>query len=207
MLTLTEGSPPKRRVWSADLSQYIAYVWYANGALVYNEFLAHASNPAGHLYACPESAGYVDPACKPYEGTYIVESLGFPFRSLKTPILALVAFVIVFFATSAVLLKYNVPNSTATHVHTTQNTASADDHPISLKQFAGRRSIDLRLRNYGVVVHHRNILWRTTAKSPLLRSINTSFNAGLLNVIMGPSGSGKTLFSLTPVVCVKLIPF
>ena len=46
----------RRNIWLM-ITDYITYVWHANGAFIYNEFLAHASNPEGHIYDFPELEG------------------------------------------------------------------------------------------------------------------------------------------------------
>ncbi|KAL8893497.1 MAG: hypothetical protein Q9192_005203 [Flavoplaca navasiana] len=68
------------------------------------------SDPVGHLYNCPAPADFADPACRPFTGAFIVDSLGFSFGSLWIPFLALVAFVLVFIAGSAVLLYFHIPD-------------------------------------------------------------------------------------------------
>lgn len=158
-----------------------------------NEFLSHAPNPLGRIYACPSPGGYADPACKPYEGTYIVESLSLPFKSPVIPSLALAAFVCVFFATSAVLLKYGGSRRTAVPVPDAKNDASANQTMGEIRPLESHRMIELELKDYGLLVRQRNTTGRGTKDITLLQSINTTFKPGILNVVMGPSGSGKTL--------------
>ena len=62
--------------------------------------------PVGHLYKCPAPAYFVDPACSPFTDAFIVDSLGFSLGFLWISFLALVAFVLVFIAGSAVLLYF-----------------------------------------------------------------------------------------------------
>ncbi|KAA6413350.1 MAG: hypothetical protein FRX48_03096 [Lasallia pustulata] len=171
--------------------KYIAYVWYANGALVYNEFLAHTSNPERQIYDCQEPGGVDNPDCKPYTGIYIVESLGFPFNSLWKPTLTLVAFPLVFFFGSALLLKFQAAHLSISRVRPNEKDHSAKMQNVSWPH-PDVRPISVTLDSYSLAIQKRSLTGRMGIKVSVLKPINTTFEPGLLNVIMGPSGSGKT---------------
>lgn len=171
--------------------KYIAYVWYANGAFVYNEFLAHTSNPAGQLYDCREPAGFEDPRCKPYTGQYIVETLGFPFASLWTPIMVLAGFALFFFFGSAVLLKCRPIELSVSRERSNGKDQEATYSPIGPWPHRDR-AVDVSLENYSLDIQNRSLPGRKSTKVSILKPINMKFEPGKLNVIMGPSGSGKT---------------
>ena len=185
--------------------KYITYVWYANGALIYNEFLAHTSNPEGQIYDCQEPGGDDNPDCKPYAGSYIVESLGFPFNSLWKPILTLVGFALVFFFGSALLLRFRTAQLSISRVRPNEKDHSAKMQNIS-RPHPNVRPISVTLDSYSLAIQKRSLTGRKSTKVSVLKPINTTFEPGLLNVIMGPSGSGKTsLYPPTTLPVVRLI--
>lgn len=171
--------------------KYIAYVWYANGALIYNEFLAYTSNLEGQIYDCQEPGGVDNPDCKPYTGSYIVESLGFPFNSLWKPTLTLVAFALVFFFGSALLLKFQAAQLSISRVRPNEKDHSAKMQNV-FRPHPDVRPISVTLDSYSLAIQKRSLTGRKSIKVSVLKPINTTFEPGLLNVIMGPSGSGKT---------------
>ena len=171
--------------------KYITYVWYANAALSYNEFLAHTSNPEGQLYDCKEPGGFENPACKPYTGVYIMDSLGFPFKSLWEPTLILVAMIILFFFGAAILLQFRPAQLSISQAHPNGKDFSAGEQTIS-QPHPVIRGVNVALDNYHLAIQKRSMLWRNSSKICVLKPITTTFESGILNVIMGPSGSGKT---------------
>ena len=54
------------------------------------------------------------------------------------------------------------------------------------------RTIDIKLDGYGLDIQKRNDWLKKTSRLCILKSLSTTFESGVLNVIMGPSGSGKT---------------
>ena len=166
-------------------------MWYANAALIYNEFLAHTSNPEGQLYDCKEPGGFENPACKPYTGVYIVNSLGFPFNSLREPTSILVAMIILFFFGAAILLKFRRAQLSISQAHPNGKDFSAGEQTIS-QAHADIRGVNVALDNYNLAIRKRSMPWRNSSKVCVLKPITTTFEPGILNVIMGPSGSGKT---------------
>ena len=173
------------------VKKYIAYVWYADGALVYNEFLAHTSNPVGQLYDCHEPGGFSSPLCKPYTGKYISDSLGYPFDSLWMPIVILAGFALLFFFSSALVLKckpIKLSVSQERSIEKDQNATHSQMEPWPHRD----RAVDVSLENYSLDIHKRSFPWRKSTKLSILKPIHTRFEPGTLSVIMGPSGSGKT---------------
>lgn len=181
-----------RRTPTADDEQYITYVWYAGGALLYNEFLAHTDEPAGQLYACPEPAGYANDSCKPYTGAYIVDSLGFPFKSISVPICALIVFIVGFFFGSAALLGLHVPKRKIASISLNQEEQVAKVVPDISRPTAIMRALDVTLSNYELQIQKHRLRQGRKEENTILRPVNITFEAAALNVILGPSGSGKT---------------
>ena len=166
-------------------------MWYANAALIYNEFLAHTSNPEGQLYDCKEPGGFQDPACKPYTGVYIVDSLGFPFRSLREPTLVLVSMILLFFFGAAILLNFRRAQSSISQTRPNVKDFSAGAQAIS-QPHPDIRGVSVALDKYSLVIQKGRMLWTNSSKVCVLEPITTTFEPGILNVVMGPSGSGKT---------------
>ena len=54
------------------------------------------------------------------------------------------------------------------------------------------RTIDIKLDGYGLDIQKRNDWLKKTSRLCILKSLSTTFEPGVLNVIMGSSGSGKT---------------
>ena len=202
---MDQGKAPPLLVrgWFVGLkfSKYIAYVWYANAALIYNEFLAHTSNPEGQIYDCKEPGGIENLACRPYTGVYIMESLGFPFTSLWKPAMILVGFILAFFFGSAIILEFRPPQSSTSRLRPTENDHTAAQQ-IRVSPLPDSRLVSVTLENYSLAIQKRNFTGRKSDNVSVLKPINTTFESGILNVIMGPSGSGKT--SVNPKRCHSL---
>ena len=172
--------------------KWTAYVFYAFGAFCANEFVGHTSNPEGQFYDCPLPGGIRNPACKQYTGGYIMESLGFPSNWVVRPILVLLSFVIAFYLGAAVILQYwKVEMSVAKARHSDTDN-SAGKQKITTRSLEESKTITIALEKYTLRIIKRNGIRRATVNLPILQPVSTTFEPGILNVIMGPSGSGKT---------------
>ena len=167
-------------------------MWYANGALVTNEFIAHTPNPAGQLYDCPSPGGYTNPACIQYTGRFIVENLGFPSDWLWKPILVLVAYIVAFFFGSALLLKFWQTQLTISRAQNNDVDQSAGKERIQTRSTEEARSVRITLNDYSLKIQKRNVIGRKTREIKILQPVNATFEPGVLNCILGPSGSGKS---------------
>ncbi|KAF1835024.1 hypothetical protein BDW02DRAFT_496945 [Decorospora gaudefroyi] len=164
-------------------TKWTAYVFYAFGALCANEF-------TGSFYDCPFEGGRSNPACKEYDGDFVMDSLGFPDNWIWRPILALVGFAIAFYIGAGVLLKFWNAEIAMARARPSNKDASAGKEKMGERAPEGVRTIDIRLEGYGLDVEKRSLRQRWTKH--ILNPLTADFQPGSLNVIMGPSGSGKT---------------
>ncbi|CAN9465310.1 unnamed protein product [Alternaria alternata] len=164
-------------------TKWIAYVFYAFGALCANEFTSS-------FYDCPLEGGRSNPACKEYDGDFIMDSLGFPDDWVWRPILALLGFATAFYIGAGVLLKFWNAEIAMARARPSNMDASAGKEKMSERVADNVRTIDIRLEGYGMDVEKRSLRKRWT--KTILKPLTADFFPGSLNVIMGPSGSGKT---------------
>lgn len=164
-------------------TKWIAYVFYAFGALCANEF-------TGALYDCPLEGGLSNPACKEYTGDFVMDSLGFPDNWVWRPILVLLGFVLAFYLGAGVLLKFWRAEIAMARARPSNLDASAGKEKMSERATEDVRTITIGLDGYGMDIEKRSLRNRWTKE--ILRPLTTQFRPGSLNVVMGPSGSGKT---------------
>lgn len=178
-------------VWVRWL-KWAAYVFYSNSALAANEFVAHTSDPAGQLYDCPFAGGTANPACKEYTGLYIMQSLGFPSDWIVRPIIVLLAFAIALYLGAGLILRYWKVGIGISRARKNDTDYSSGKEKMTSRSLDDVRTINVRLDNYTLEIQKRNARLRKVPKLSILKPLNTTFEPGVLNVIMGPSGSGKT---------------
>ncbi|KAL8801012.1 MAG: hypothetical protein Q9182_004756 [Xanthomendoza sp. 2 TL-2023] len=178
-------------VWMRWL-KWTAYVFYGFGALAANEFVGHTSNSVGRVYGCPAPEGISDAACEEYTGAYVMRSLGFPPDWIVRPILVLLAFTVVFYLGAAVALKYKKVGLGISRARRTELDTSLGREDLAAHSLDGRRTVRVNLQSYSLDIQKRSWSLRKSEKKSILKSVNTTFEPGILNVIMGPSGSGKT---------------
>ncbi|KAI4226498.1 MAG: hypothetical protein L6R40_008288 [Gallowayella cf. fulva] len=178
-------------VWMRWL-KWTAYVFYGFGALAANEFVGPSPNPAGRLYDCPAPGGLSNAACEEYTGAYIMNSLGFPQNWIIRPILVLLAFAFAFYLGAAVILEYKKIGVGISRARQTELDTSLGKEELTAHSLDGRRTIEVCLENCSLDIQKRRWSRRRSEKKSILKAINTTFQPGILNVIMGPSGSGKT---------------
>ena len=160
--------------------------------MVANEFVGHASDPAGQLYDCPFAGGTANPACKEYTGLYIMQSLGFPAKWILRPIIVLLAFAVAFYLGAGLILQYWKAGIEISRARKNDTDYSSGKEKMVSRSLDDVRTINIRLEHYSLDVQKRNIQLRKVHKLSILKPLNITFEPGVLNVIMGPSGSGKT---------------
>ncbi|EXJ89743.1 hypothetical protein A1O3_02810 [Capronia epimyces CBS 606.96] len=163
--------------------KWAAYVFYAFGALCTNEF-------AGHFYDCPSPGGPSDPACREYTGDYILASLNLPSNWLWRPIIVLVGFILFFFILSGVILQVLTEEVEMARTHESKAASTADGQETNARAGDANRTVTVTLDHFGLEIERRPFKSNLTKR--IFKSINTTFEPGVLNVIMGPSGSGKS---------------
>ncbi|KAI1100904.1 P-loop containing nucleoside triphosphate hydrolase protein [Jackrogersella minutella] len=166
-------------------TKYITYTYYAFGALCGNEF-KHS------FYDCPLPGGESNPACEPYTGQYIMDSLGFPRNWIARPIIAMFGFVVLFFITSWVGLAFLKVEMTIARARTPDTDLSAGKEKMTARSIHEVRAIDVGLDEFSLALDKRSPIGKKLPTKTILNPVTATFQAGTLNVIMGPSGSGKT---------------
>lgn len=122
-----------------------------------------------------------------------MESLGFPSNWIIRPILVLLAFVLAFFFGAGLILRYWKVGISHSKARKNETDYSAGKETMVARSLDEVRTVYVRLENYSLYIRQRNMtLWRKPQKISILKPITTSFEPGVLNIIMGPSGSGKT---------------
>lgn len=165
--------------------KYVAYCYYAVGALFANEF-------QDSFYDCPVAGGASNPECAPYTGRYIMDSLGFPQDWVTRPIIILVAFVVFFYTLAWVGLKFLKVEMTISRARRSEADLSAGKENMKARSIADVRTIDVGLVDFALRLDKRSATGKKLAPKMIFKPVTTTFEAGVLNVIMGPSGSGKT---------------
>ena len=157
-----------------------------------NEFVGHTSDPAGQLYDCPFTGGTTNPSCKEYTGLYIMQSLGFPSNWIVRPVIVLLAFAIAFFLGASLILLYWKVEIGISRARNNDTDYSSGKEKMTSRSLDDVRTITIKLDNYTLDIQKRDVRLRKPCKLSILKPLNTTFEPGVLNVIMGPSGSGKT---------------
>ncbi|KAI9806378.1 MAG: hypothetical protein M1825_006493 [Sarcosagium campestre] len=165
--------------------KWVAYVWYAFGALCTNEF-------GGQFYSCPYPGGESDPVCKEYTGAFILESLSIPDDWIVRPVCVCLAFAVAFYAGAGLLLKYWRIDPHSSRAHRSDEEAPASERVTLTRSQQSIRPLDIELQGYSMDVQKTSWNLRSRKVVSILKSIDTKFEAGKLNVILGTSGGGKT---------------
>ncbi|KAL2063924.1 hypothetical protein VTL71DRAFT_4418 [Oculimacula yallundae] len=165
--------------------KWTAYVFYAFGSLCANEFV-------GQFYDCPLPGGESNPACAQYTGAFIMDSLGFPEDWVIKPIVAMVAFVVLFYLAAFIGFKFLRVEMNIAQARTSDADLSAGKEKMVVRTNDEVRTVDIGLDRFALDLDKRSIFGRKLPTKTILHPVTATFQAGLLNVIMGPSGSGKT---------------
>lgn len=116
-----------------------------------------------------------------------MESLGFPSNWIIRPIIVLLAFVITFYLGAALILQFWKVKMSISRARKTEVDQSAGKENLIARSLEVR-TVDIRLHKYSLDIQKRKLFFKKATKVSVLKSINTRFEPGLLNVIMGPSG-------------------
>ncbi|KAH8881403.1 P-loop containing nucleoside triphosphate hydrolase protein [Thozetella sp. PMI_491] len=165
--------------------RYVAYGYYVMGALSANEF-------QNSFYDCPFEGGESNPACASYTGQYIMDSLGFPMDWTWRPIVIIVSFAVFFYALAWIGLTLVNVEMTISRAQRSEGDLSVGKENLKAQSIAEVRTIDVSLEKFALKVHRRSQYGKKLPTKNILNPVTSTFQAGVLNVIMGPSGSGKT---------------
>lgn len=165
--------------------KYVTYSYYSVGALFANEF-------QGSFYDCPYPGGESNPECISYTGQYVMETLGFPNNWVTRPIIILVAFVVFFYSLTWIGLTFVRVEMTISRARVSDADLSAGKEKMTARSVDDVRTIDVGLVDFALRLDKRSARGKKLPTKTILNPLTTTFQAGVLNVIMGPSGSGKT---------------
>lgn len=181
--------------------KYVAYFWYAFGALASNQYTDWVGD-------CPFDAD--DSRCIEYTGNYQLEVLGFPQNWVGAPIGYLIVWVIGFNMMTWLVLRFR--NYDVGVAKKRKNKIGGDEeladgsHMKTLfsptessndgKEDTNSDSVAINVKNVTLSVNVKELQKFFAAKTPrvLLNNISADFKPDAVNVIMGPSGGGKTTF-------------
>lgn len=121
-----------------------------------------------------------------------MQSLGFPSNWVTRPIVALLGFVVAFYLGAGLILRFWKVESTVSKAQQNDTDHSVGKEKIKAGTRQEVRTVSITLNEYSLNIQKRDYRFKKLDNVPILKSINTSFEPGRLNVIMGPSGSGKT---------------
>ncbi|KAF9870692.1 ABC efflux transporter [Colletotrichum karsti] len=165
--------------------KWITYQFYGFGAYCGNEF-------TNALYDCPLDGGFSNPACNQYTGNFVMRSLGFPPNWTWRPIIIMVSFVVFFCLLSAIGLQFIKQEMTIARARVSDTDLSAGKEKMTARSISEVRTIDVGLDDFALDLDKRAASGKKLPRKTILNPVNTTFQAGKLNIIMGPSGSGKT---------------
>lgn len=173
-------------------TKYLAYFWYAFGALTNNQF-------SGWHGKCPYN-DINDPRCQEFSGDYQIKILGFPVGWVGAPIGYLVLWTVGFFVLSGILFYFKQHDvSMAKTKKNTIGEGEEDHEALHQKKtereqdyITDKHDLEININNIHLDVTTSNLFGQTKSTKTLLDNVTASFQANKVNVIMGPSGSGKT---------------
>ncbi len=117
-----------------------------------------------------------------------MESLGFPSNWIIRPIIILFGFVIAFYLGAALILQFRKVELSVSRAQKSDVDQCAGKENLTARSLEEVRTVDVRLHHYSLDIRKRNLFFKESTKLSVLKSINTRFEPGVLNVIMGPSG-------------------
>lgn len=116
--------------------KWIAYVFYAFGALCSNEFV-------GQFYDCPYEGGESNPQCVEYTGAFIIESLGFPDNWIVRPIVFLLCYSIMFYGLAGIGLRFIKVEMTIARARVSDADFSAGKEKMTVRSAAEVRTVSI----------------------------------------------------------------
>ena len=121
-----------------------------------------------------------------------MDSLGFPPNWVWRPIIVMISFVVFFILLSAIGLHFFQVEMTIARARVSDTDLSAGKEKMVAHSISEIRAIDVGLEQFALGLDKRTVKGKKLPNKTILSPLNTTFQAGVLNVIMGPSGSGKT---------------
>jgi ABC-type multidrug transport system ATPase subunit len=163
-------------------TKWIAYVYYAFGTLISNQF-------NGFVGDCPFELS--DVRCAPYTGQSVIESLGFPQDWILVPLFVNVGWAVGFYLAAYFLLKYVRVSVSVSKTRSKSEVIDATASTVTRSTSRGQ-PIDVDLHDIKLSVIRRKKFGLRSQQINILQGVSASFVPGSINAILGPSGSGKS---------------
>jgi ABC-type multidrug transport system ATPase subunit len=171
--------------------KYTAYAWYANGALINNEFIGGTSDPQGQFYDCPYPFGAANPACAQYTGAFIVDSFGIPRNQwIWRPMVVLASYSLAFYLGAWFIFTVYKVDVRTSRERTSTIDLSVGKETLETRSLEDVRTLSVNLDQLSLNIRKKGL--RKQQVIPVLKPITATFEPGVLNVVMGVSGGGKT---------------
>lgn len=103
----------------------------------------------------------------------------------------LVGFILFFFILSGVIMQVLTTEVEVAKTHESKAASAADTQETTARLGDMNRTVAVTLDKFGLEVERKRPFKKNVTKR-IFQSITTTFEPGVLNVIMGPSGSGKS---------------
>lgn len=162
-------------------TKYIAFLWYALGAVFSNQY----SSWSGH---CPE--GLSEDECYTYSGDYVLKTYGFPENWIWEPIVILLCWSIGFYILSWAFLRFSrVKVHVSAKVNADDENDETEENITPIVNDKTDLGIFVSINDLDVSVTKR---MSKQAEKRILNGVSAVFQPGSINAILGPSGSGKS---------------
>ncbi|KAF6070306.1 ABC transporter family protein [Candida albicans] len=158
-------------------TKYLAYFWYAFGALTNNQF-------SGWHGKCPYN-DINDPRCQEFSGDYQIKILGFPVGWVGAPIGYLVLWTVGFFVLSGILFYFKQHDvSMAKTKKNTIGEGEEDHEALHQKKtereqdyITDKHDLEININNIHLDVTTSNLFGQTKSTKTLLDNVTASFQA------------------------------
>lgn len=162
-------------------TKYIAFLWYALGAVFSNQYSSWSGN-------CPE--GLSEEECYTYSGDYVLKTYGFPENWIWEPIIILLCWSIGFYILSWAFLRFlRVKVHVSKKINSDDEKDEREEHIKEVNNDDDNLGIFVSIDNLDVSVTKR---MSKQAEKRILNGVSAVFQPGSINAILGPSGSGKS---------------
>ena len=121
-----------------------------------------------------------------------MQSLGLPSNWIIRPIIVLLAFAFALYLGAGLILQYWKAGIGVSRAQKNDTDYSSGKEKLRSRSLDDVRTITIRLDSYTLDIQKRDVRIKLAPKISILKPLNSTFEPGVLNVIMGPSGSGKT---------------
>ena len=113
-----------------------------------------------------------------------MQSLGFPSNWVVRPIIALLGFAISFYLGAGLILRYREVEIGISRAQKSDTDYAAGKETMLSRSLSETRAIDITLEKVSLDIIKRNAMSNKTSHLSILKPLTTTFQPGMLNVIM-----------------------